>query len=266
MFRRAGLIIATALGVLAPALPAAADPPIVVVAHRGASAYAPENTVAALRLAAWLGADMVELDVQQTRDRELVLMHDPTLARTTDAEHVFPGRSPWRVADFTLAEIRRLDAGSWFGDRSEPVPTLGEALRAMAGTGLGLLLEVKTPHLYPGIESRTATELRRWWGGRPVVVQSFDRNAMRRFAATMPGVPIGLLGTPAMGELAALARFADQVNPPYETVTGDYIRRLHAFGLEVFTWTVNDVPTLRRLVSQGVDGVITDRPDLTGRT
>ncbi|MBG0814878.1 glycerophosphodiester phosphodiesterase family protein [Planomonospora sp. ID82291] len=274
MFRRPVLILTTAAAVLAAVVPAAnvpaaaaAPPAVVGVAHRGASAYAPENTVAAFELAHEQHADMFELDVQETKDHALVLMHDTTLARTTDVERVFPGRAPWRVGDFTLEEIRRLDAGAWFAPRygGEPVPTLGEALRAMDGAGMGLLLEVKAPGLYPGIEARIVRELRRnpaWLRPGRLVVQSFDWNSMRRFHRAAPEVPVGLLGTPAVARLPELAEFADQVNPPHADLTPEYVRRVHAHRMEVFTWTVDDPATMRRMVAHGVDGIITNRPDV----
>ncbi|MFE3449684.1 glycerophosphodiester phosphodiesterase [Nonomuraea sp. NPDC059194] len=267
MFRRLGLIITTVLCTLpAPIAVAAPATTVARVAHRGASAYAPENTLAAFELAEDLNADLFELDVQETRDHELVLMHDTTLARTTDVESVFPGRAPWRVGDFTLAEIRRLDAGSWFdgGFRGERVPTLGEALREMNGSGLGLLLEVKEPHLYPGIEGRVADELRRtdWWSR--LVVQSFDWGSMRAFHRLMPEVQVGLLGTPPTRDLARLAAFADQINPPYQDLSAAYVRRVHGRGMEVFAWTVDDPDDMRRMISYGVDGIITNKPDVLG--
>ncbi|MFC4060938.1 glycerophosphodiester phosphodiesterase [Planomonospora corallina] len=277
MFRRLGLITTTMLALLTTAVPAAAvsssgattavPPEVVNVAHRGASAYAPENTIAALKLARDQRADMFELDVQETKDHRLVLMHDTTLARTTDVEQVFPGRAPWKVGDFTLAEIRRLDAGSWFATRyeGEAVPTLGEALRAMSGSGLDLLLEVKAPHLYPGIEARIAAELRRhplWLDPGRTVVQSFDWDSMRTFRQVVPDLPIGLLGTPPVTDLPALARFADQINPPHTALTEAYVRRVHALGMEVFTWTVDSRAAMRRLISLRVDGIITNKPDV----
>lgn len=271
MLRGIGLVVAIVLTTLSSwttltttlAVPAGAASRPLVVAHRGASAYAPENTVVAFELAREQRADMFELDVQETEDHELVLMHDTTLSRTTDAERVFPGRAPWRVGDFTLAEIRKLDAGSWFSREyaGEGVPTLGEVLRAMRGSGLGLLLEIKEPRLYPGIEARVADELRNessWLGH--VVVQSFDWASMRRFHRLMPGVPIGLLGTPAIGDLPALAAYADQINPPYGEVTKEYVRRVHRLRMEVLAWTVDDPAAVRRLIGAGVDAVITNRP------
>ncbi|GAA4942944.1 glycerophosphoryl diester phosphodiesterase [Nonomuraea thailandensis] len=269
MFRRLAVLIATSLislTFLPPATPAEAAT-IVNVAHRGASAYAPENTIAAFELATTQGADLFELDVQETADHELVLMHDTTLSRTTNAEQVFPDLSPWNVGDLTLDQIRELDAGSWLSGQydGEPVPTLGEALREMSGSGMGLLLEVKAPERYEGIEARIAAELRRhpsWLAPGKLVVQSFDWDSMRRFDRLLPEAPIGLLGTPSTGELPGLAKFADQINPPYTTLTASYVRRVHALGLDVLTWTVDSSAAMRRMIGYKVDGIITNRPDV----
>ncbi|WP_246609642.1 glycerophosphodiester phosphodiesterase [Nonomuraea rhizosphaerae] len=240
------------------------------VAHRGASAYAPENTIAAFRLADKQRADMFELDVQETKDHKLVLMHDPTLNRTTNVEQVFPTRSPWRIKDFTYAEIRRLDAGSWFAAkyRGQRVPTLRGALRAMDSSGMGLLLEIKKPELYRGIEGRVADELNRnpsWLIPGRVVVQSFNWGSMRKFHHKMSHVPIGLIGTPRIAQLPKLSSFADQVTPPHRGLVPRYIRRVHSLGMTVLAWTVNDAASMRRLISAGVDGIITNKPDVLAR-
>lgn len=275
MFRRLAVLVSSSLSFalplafLAPAAHAHAHAhaaTVVNVAHRGASAYAPENTIAAFELAARQGADMFELDVQETKDHELVLMHDTTLSRTTDAEQVFPGLAPWNVGDLTLAQIRKLDAGSWLSGtyQGERVPTLGEALREMGGSGLGLLLEVKSPDRYPGVETRIADELREhsaWLRPGRLVVQSFDWESMRTFDRLLPGVPIGLLGTPSTAELAGLSEFADQINPTYTTLTASYVRRVHDLGMRLLTWTVDSPATMRRLIGYQVDGVITNKPD-----
>lgn len=235
-----------------------------IVAHRGASSDAPENTIAAFRLADLQGADRFELDVQESKDHKLVLVHDTTLSRTTNVESVFPKRRPWRVRDFTLAEIRRLDAGSWFSKRyrGARVPTLDEALSAMRGSRMGLLLEIKSPRLYPGIERRVATELRHdpYWLPS-TAVQSFDFDSMRKFHALMPKVPIGLLGKPAVADLPRLARFADQINPRYRDLTAAYVRRVQKLKMEVFTWTLNKRSSMRGAIRLGVDGIITNEPD-----
>ncbi|SNS83006.1 glycerophosphodiester phosphodiesterase [Actinomadura mexicana] len=255
----------------APARAPDPDAGVLNVAHRGASAYAPENTLAAFRLARAKKADMFELDVQETKDHQLVIMHDTTLVRTTNAEEVFPGRRPWRVADFTLAEVGRLDAGGWFAKRyaGERVPTLGQVLAGMRGRGLGLLLEIKSPELYPGIERRVAAELERspsWLRYDPrerrLVVQSFDWESVRRFHAVLPRVPTGLLGTPRVADLPKLAKYADQVNPTFSGLTESYVEELHDAGMDVLTWTIDDPGDMERAIDLDVDGVITDRPDV----
>lgn len=284
MLRRLGsVIVITTLATIMMSGTTAASPPqhmaeqfassavVVDIAHRGASGYAPENTIAGFQLATKQHADMFELDVQESRDHQLVVMHDTTLARTTNVEEIFPDRAPWNVSDFTLSEIRKLDAGSWFSPKyaGEPVPTLGETLLAMRGSGLGLLLEIKSPELYPGIERRIATELRSkdaWLVPDPrerrLVVESFNWDSMRRFHSIMPGVPIGLLGAPAVPKLPELASFADQINPEYVDLTPEYVQDVHGLGMEVFTWTVNDIATMRNLIFYGVDGIITNKPDV----
>jgi glycerophosphoryl diester phosphodiesterase len=272
--------LAVALSVAAPAHagPSAPTDPgrqeVLTVAHRGASAYAPENTLAAARLGIEMRADLVEVDVQRSSDGALVLFHDTTLARTTDAEEVFPGRAPWRLADFTLAELRQLDAGSWKAPEyaGERIPTLREALAVIRPSRSGLLLELKSPALYPGIEAEIAAAMRAVPGyvessvrnGR-LVVQSFDFASMETYAALEPDVPIGLLGRPAPALLSELATYADQVNPNHRLIDAEYVDAVHDAGLDMLVYTVNEVADMQRSVALGVDGVITDRPDVLER-
>ncbi|MBO2465095.1 glycerophosphodiester phosphodiesterase [Actinomadura violacea] len=247
---------------------------ILDVGHRGASEYAPENTLASFRLAKSRHADMVELDVQQTKDRKLVVMHDTTLARTTNVEHVYPKKKPWKVSQLTLKQIKRLDAGSWYSKKykGQRVPTLDEALKAASGSGLGMLMELKSPALYPGIEGRVAAALKRhrsyWLGakGRPserrLVVQSFDWASVKRFHKDLPGVPTGLLGKPKAKELKKLKAYADLINPSYGELTKSYVKQVHAAHLRLLTWTVNSKTKMAKAVDLGVDGIITNKPDV----
>lgn len=240
-----------------------------VVAHRGASGEAPENTLAAVRRAIARDADAVEVDVQRTRDGALVLLHDTSLARTTDARRVFPHRSPWLVHDFTLEEVQQLDAGGWHSPRfvGERVPTLRQVVEVLAPTDVGLLLEVKAASLHPGIALDVAAGLREIPGyleaataaGR-LVVQSFDHEAMQQHKAMEPTVPVGVLGTPLRAELGRIATWADQVNPVHWSVRRSFVETVHRHGMRCQLWTVDRPDHMRRAVSLGVDGVITNHP------
>lgn len=254
----------------------AGDKSPVTVAHRGASGYAPENTLAAVRKADRLGFDWVENDVQRTKDGELVVMHDTTLSRTTNVESLYPKRSPWKVSDFTAKEIARLDAGSWFSDdyKGEKVPTLKQYLKQVTKNGQNLLLELKAPELYPGIEAQTLRELRsHGWLDRShlkdrLVIQSFNADAVRTTHVLNSRVKTGFLGNPKVSELDSYAKFTDQINPTHSAATKDYVDAVHArkgaLGkrMEVFTWTVNDASTARTVNKAGVDGIITNFPDV----
>jgi glycerophosphoryl diester phosphodiesterase len=246
------------------------------IAHRGASAYAPENTLAAVDKAAELGIRWVENDVQRTRDGELVVLHDDSLRRTTNVEEVFPDRAPWKVKDFTAAEIARLDAGSWFAPAyaGARVPTLEQFVERVEHHHQKLLLEIKNPQLYPGIERQTLKLLsnegwldRRHLAGR-LVVQSFSADCVRTVHELKPGVRTGFLGTPSVTDLPVYASFADQINPSHGSLSPGYVSAVHAFtgphgrALEVLTWTVDDAATAQRVAGYGVDGIISNKPDV----
>ncbi|WP_031081902.1 glycerophosphodiester phosphodiesterase [Streptomyces sp. NRRL WC-3549] len=271
-------------GALLPAGPAVATevrtaqapPGPVVHAHRGASAYAPENTLAAVDAADDLGIDWVENDVQRTRDGVLVVMHDTSLARTTDAEQVFPDRAPWAVKDFTAREIARLDAGSWFGPAyaGARVPTFKQYLDRVERNRQNLLLEIKSPEIYPGIEKEILRVLRQkgWLDRRHVehrlVVQSFGVESVKTVHAQRPDVVTGFLGTPAVADLPSYAAFTDQINPAYTTIDADYVAAVqklkgaHGKPLRVNTWTVDDAADASEVAGFGVDGIISNAPDV----
>ncbi|KND41476.1 MULTISPECIES: glycerophosphodiester phosphodiesterase [Streptomyces] len=246
-----------------------------VVAHRGASAYAPENTLAAVDKADEMGFEWVENDVQRTRDGRLVVVHDATLTRTTNVEELYPERAPWNVADFTAAEIARLDAGSWFNDAyaGARVPTLEQYMRRVSRNHQKLVLEIKNPQLYPGIEQETLKVLGNegWLGPAHLdrlVIQSFGADAVRRVHELRPAVKTGLLGTPDIADLPEYATFSDQINSSYTTISEPYVATLHALvgphgkPLEILTWTVNDAVNARRVAGYGVNGIITNKPDV----
>lgn len=246
--------------------------PLIAVAHRGASGHAPENTLAALNTAKRLGARTVEIDVQLTADDELVLMHDTTLERTTNATEVFPDRGSYAVGDFTLEEIERLEAGSWFDPvfEGEPVPTLGTALELLETLDLNLFLEVKEPALYPGIEDLIAEEFSarsQWlehnppWEPRRLIVQSFDWEAMEDSKSLLPSVPHALLGLVPEEEIAEYD-WAHMINPNHTHVDADYVEAVHGAGLEITPYTLNDRTAMDTVLEMGADGFITDFPEV----
>ncbi|MDQ3422623.1 MAG: glycerophosphodiester phosphodiesterase, partial [Actinomycetota bacterium] len=229
----------------------------------------PENTLPAVDLGADMLADFIEIDVRMTRDAELVAIHDITLARTTDVEIRFPDRAPWDVGDFTLDEIRTLDAGSWFGEEfaGTGVPTLQQVLAIVHGRA-GLLLEVKRPALYPGIAKAIVAELdgagwpRTDAQAGPLVVQSFDWAFMKAFKALAPEVPVGLLGCPQSQEqIAELSAWADQINPRHRRVA-DFVETVHQHQMVSWPYTVDAPRRMRELIALGIDGIITNRPNV----
>ncbi|MFW5473870.1 glycerophosphodiester phosphodiesterase family protein [Knoellia sp. CPCC 206450] len=268
----ATLVVALGLSLApAPAATAAPRPDVANIAHRGSSGAAPENTIAAVRLALAQGADVVENDIQRTKDGELVILHDASLARTTDVEEVFPGRPSYDVVHFTLAEVKQLDAGSWFAPQfaGEQVPTLREWVEAV-GHRAGMLMEAKLPERYPGIEQDIDKELRdlgefqRAVRAGRVTMQSFNHVWLRAYADLAPDVPVGLLfGTrPTEVDLTLAATWADQVNPALGVVQESDIARIHELGLEAHVWTVNGGADMHRAIRWGVDGVITNYPQV----
>lgn len=270
-----GIAGASAFAVMSAPPAAAAEQPehvrIVNTAHRGAMGHAPENTLAAFRTGVDQGSDLVESDVQRSKDGVLVLMHDTTLSRTTDVEQVFPDRAPWRVSDFTNEEIQQLDAGSWFSEQyvGEGVPTLTEMVQLIRPTRAGILMELKAPALYPGIEEQVAEEFAGFPGyvasavrAERLVVQSFDWESMARYHEVQPSVPVGLLGRPSEALLPELATWADQINPGFRSFDAAYVDTVHELGMEVHTYTVNQPSDMHVVLDRGVDGVITNFPDV----
>ncbi len=251
-----------------PTQPPARPRPVLNVAHRGASVHAPENTLASIRGALLDGADLVEVDVHRTKDGVVVLLHDHVLTRTTDISRVFPGRAGHRVQDFTYDELLELDAGSWHSPlyAGERIPTLRDAVEEVQGSTAGLLVELKTPSAYPDITDQVAEILRDASTGDPLpgrhVVQSFDADAVRRVKAHAPWCTVGLLGTPSRRKLDEVAEWADQVNPRHTTVGRGYVEAVRSRGMQCLVWTVDRPAAIRRAVNIGVDGVITNRPDL----
>lgn len=221
------------------------------IAHRGDSGNFPENTAAAFRAAADAGADMCELDVQATRDGAVVVMHDDSVDRTTDGAGA--------VAALTLAEMKRLDAGSWRGERfaGERVPTLEEVFAAVGGR-LGLNIEIKEG----AVERRVCEIIRANRALENSLVSSFEWGALRAVREIDPQVRVALLAEEDPARLldAASAMGAYAVNPRFDMTTVEFCADAHARGLAVLVWTVDAPEAMRILISYGVDGIMTNYP------
>ncbi|HET9828574.1 MAG TPA: glycerophosphodiester phosphodiesterase family protein [Nocardioidaceae bacterium] len=250
-----------------PHITAADRARILVIAHRGASSVAPENTIPAMLAATKAHTNMVEFDVQRTSDGHLIVVHDSTFARTTNVARAFPRRVFDPVGSFTLGQVRRLDAGSWMAPRftGTRVPTLRRLLAVMRPTRTNLLLELKNPDLYPGYEAQVARALRRtgYIRAHRVYVHSFSISALMLLHKDAPTVPLGLLTH--QGISAATGRSGLRtVNPTANTVTGAGVDHARAEHLQVFAWPAHGLQVTEaqvdHLVEDGVTGIITNNP------
>lgn len=270
------------------------------IAHRGASAYAPEHTIASYTLAMEQGADFVEQDLAVTKDGVLVCIHDVTLERTTNVEEVFPDRfvevkegpqagKHWFVNDFTLAEIKRLDAGSWFGEKfaGARIPTFQEAIDLVKGKA-GLYPELKDPEFYRERkvdQDQLFIDIVRKNGlandpKTPLIIQSFDDVILKHMAKDLPTVPrVYLVG----GENVSRIDSAEKVKEVAGWATGlgpnkmivakvpDVVKWARAAKLTVTPWTFRSAntgtfPSVKAEMEEylykfDVDALFTDNPD-----
>ena len=234
---------------------AEATPRPFVIAHRGASADAPENTIAAFELALEQGADGIELDVHLSADEHPVVIHDFTLERTTD------GAGP--VSEHTVRELKRLDAGGWRDRRfrGQRVQTLQEVLERFRDRAR-FWVELKGGSaLYPGIEDRVVSLLEIYDVVDRALVQSFDREAIARIRATSPEIRVGALVAQVPLDVALLRPgAASAICPGAHLLTESVLAEIREADLECYVWTVNEPAQMDRLVGWGVSGIITDRP------
>ncbi|MDR5907730.1 glycerophosphodiester phosphodiesterase [Franzmannia qiaohouensis] len=264
-----------------------------VIAHRGASGHAPEQTLPALELAHEMGVDYLELDIQMTADGELVAFHDESLDRATDGEG--------ELKDFTLEELKALDAGSWFNEAypeyaddafaGEQILTLGEVIERF-GTSARYYLETKSPELYPGIEEALVEELEAHGliEAGAAVIQSFSQPSLLEVQALNDDVPLiqlvwyypeedgeerlvewtGVTPGPSEIEDADFAAIRDYAvgigtNLTYEdelqVIDAAFVEQAQANDLLVHVYTINEQDDMQMLLDWGVDGIFTDFPD-----
>lgn len=226
-----------------------------IIAHRGDSAKAPENTAAAIRSAIEARADLIEFDVRETSDGQLLLFHDKDLKRFTGAKTAFEALG--------FEEARKLDVGTWFDPKrktfaDERPPTLEEAIRFCLDGDTMPLIERKT-----GSAEAHVKIIRDLKAEDRVIVQAFDWEFLRDLRRLAPDIVIGALGDKApdarrLAELKALRPEWIGWNQKYLDPTG--IEKFHQLGAKVAVWTVNDLARLRQFAAWGVEGLITDRP------
>ncbi|MGZ4030773.1 MAG: glycerophosphodiester phosphodiesterase [Tumebacillaceae bacterium] len=226
-------------------------------AHRGASGHAPENTMAAFRLAEQQGANGFELDVQVTSDGVPVVIHDELLDRTTNGHGL--------VLQHTLAEIRALDAGSWYGSAfvGEKIPTLEEVMLTF-GQRMQLNIELKNSyHHMPELEEKTIALIRKYRMEKSVVVSSFHHGSMQRMHQLAPDIRTALLYDCCLVDAIDYAKRlgASALHPFYATVREALIEEAHHAGIEVGVWTVNEPDAMERMIAEKVDTIITNYPD-----
>jgi glycerophosphoryl diester phosphodiesterase len=229
---------------------------VLVIAHRGASGHAPENTLAAFKRALGLGATFIETDLQLTRDSRFVAMHDATVNRTTNGQG--------KVHDLTLAELRRLDAGSWFGSEfaGERIPTLEEVLEFSKKNDVVFYLELKPGGSWGG-EHALVGALRESGEIPRAVVISFDADILARVRRIEPTLMTGLLYDGQIEEPLekALEVGARQLAVRSDLVTPSLLKDARKRDLQVVCWTVNHPAHIRMLIEAGVDGIMSDYPD-----
>jgi len=226
---------------------------VLVIAHRGAAGAAPENTLASVSRAIDDNSDWVEIDVQETRDGEVVVVHDSDFMKLAG--------NPLKVWEGDLAEIRQIDIGSWFDPAfsDQRVPTLREVLDEIKGRSK-LVIELKYYGHDQQLEQRVVDIVEQAGMSRDVVVMSLKLQGIQKLKELRPDWTAGLLAASAVGDLSRLD--VDFLAVNQAMASRAFIRRAHAAGKRVFVWTINDALSLSRWMSMGVDGVITDEPAL----
>ena len=232
-----------------------------IFAHRGASAHAPENTLAAFELALAQGADGIELDAKLSGDGHVVVIHDATVDRTTDRQG--------RVKDISLAELRSLDAGGFFAEqyRGEKVPTLEEVFEAL---GKRMFVNVELTNystLGDYLVEAVCMLVKKCGLQKQVLFSSFFASNLSKARGLLPEVPRGLLAfNGLLGVWARSFGFAfgryQALHPNLKDVTPQQVQRVHRLKRRVHVWTVNTAEDMRRLFNWDVDGIFTDDPQL----
>ena len=229
------------------------DDNVKIMAHRGSSKAAPENTMAAFRKAIEDGADWIELDVQETADGEVVVFHDSDFMRTAGVS--------LKLWDATMEDLKTIDIGSWFAPEfaDQRVPTLAEVLDACKGR-IGVNIELKYYGHDQQLEQRVADIVESCDMASDIVLMSLENNVVKKMKSIRPDWQVGQLMSVSAGDLSKIEADFLAVNAAF--ANRRLIRDAHSAGKEVYVWTVDDAPTMSTMIGRGVDGLLTNKPAL----
>lgn len=241
------------------------------IPHRGASGYAPEHSLPAYRLGIKMGGDFIEMDVQMSRDGQLIVFHDEKVDRTTN--------STGSIKFFSLNDLKKLDAGSWF-NKANPdqfslyyyglSPLTIEEVLTQFGRSTNYFIELKSPQLYPGIEEKLLSVLQEYNllgnldNSKQVIIQSFNKNSLKRIKKMNPNIHLVQLVKKDLTqkEIKDIKTYAMGVGIDYRKLTQPLVSSLKKKNLGVYTYTVNKEEEMKKLVEWGVSGIFTDYPDI----
>ncbi|MCM3732925.1 glycerophosphodiester phosphodiesterase [Fictibacillus nanhaiensis] len=260
----------TVIGSGFSAIAAEKEKDILNVAHRGASGHAPEHTLTSYKMGEKMHGDYIEVDLQMTKDGELIAMHDETLDRTTNGTGL--------VKDYTLKEIKDLDAGSWFNEKypekANPeynglkVPTLEEVFQTF-GKNANYYIETKSPAVYPGMEEKLSELVDKYRINKDMLlVQSFSSESLLKMSKIDPSIKLVQLmwyTSPAAisdAEIQAIKQYAVGIGPNSGMIDKEYVQKTVQNGLEIHPYTVNEKEEMQKLIEWGVTGIFTNFPDL----
>ena len=235
---------------------------IKVVAHRGLSSKYPENTLIAYEAALQLNIDYLEIDIHKTAGDKLVVIHDDSVDRTSNGTG--------KIKDYTMEQLQQLDYGLWKGEsfRGQTILEFKDVLKLVKQYSKKLLIEIKKPEQYPGIEQLLLKQLEEAQvQSSNIVIQSFDMESIKKIYSTGVNYKLGVLISAKKywyrrPNFKKIATFAHFLNPNYKLVTTKFVATAHKYNLEVMPYTVNDKVISAKLIKSNIDGIITDAPDI----
>lgn len=231
--------------------------PFTSIAHRGASYYAPENTMASFQKAVELGFDYIELDIRLSKDQQLVVIHDEDVKRTTNGSGA--------IGDFTVEELKMLDAGSWFSPdfSDERIPLLEDVLLQF-GKKIGILIDVKSPETQPGIidilSSLLSFHIENGINPDSLKVQTFNLDELKKFKEHLPSIGTGLLLNKPLDllQLASYRPYASFLSIHHQLLSKAFIKQAQLLGFDIFSWTIKKQYQFSMMQRLGVHGIISD--------